>query len=87
MLQATGDCGEQDIRARLSPYGAIAWCNSIDHGRYLVRFLRKEALAAVMASLDGNGWLDGSFRITPYSMDHLTPSIQQDRCGAHGVAH
>lgn len=79
VLQTSSRCSEEELRARLSPFG-LAWCNSVDSGRYLVRFLSQEGLLAAVKTLHGTNWLGEAFSIAPYSVGQLlSGAAQYDR--------
>jgi hypothetical protein len=75
LMQGCGSCSEEELRARLAPYGSIAWCNGVGAGRYLVRFLAKESAAAAIQALDGASLSGCIMKIAPYSVGHL-PGLQ-----------
>jgi hypothetical protein len=79
LLQGCGSCSEQELRARLAPYGSIAWCNGVGDGRYLVRFLTKEGASAATLALDGASLNGSTIRIAPYSVGHMPGLLQGDR--------
>jgi hypothetical protein len=79
MLQGCGGCSEQELRARLAPYGSIAWCNGVGDGRYLVRFLTKEGASAAMLALEGASLNGSTMRMAPYSVGHMPGLLQGDR--------
>lgn len=74
-MQGCGACSEEELRSRLAPYGSIAWCNAVGGGRYLVRFLTKDSVAAASQALDGTSVNGSIMKIAPYCVGHL-PGLQ-----------
>jgi hypothetical protein len=75
LLQASSSCSEDQLQARLAAFGQLAWCNSVDSGRFLVRFLCPDSLEAAVKSLHGSSWLGEPFSI----VGQLLSAGQQDR--------
>lgn len=76
-MQGCDGCSEQELRTKLSPYGPIAWCNSVDSGRYLVRYLSRDGLSAAAQALHGSVWRGNTIRVAPYCIGSLVPAALQ----------
>lgn len=71
-LQASSSCSEEQLQQHLTKFGSLAWCNSIDEGRFLVRFVCPDALEAAVKALHGGSWLGEQFSIVPHAVGQLS---------------
>lgn len=80
MLQASRRCTEEDIKSHLAAHSSVVvWCNSVDPGRFLVRFASKKGLETAVKSLHGSSVHGQPVHITPAAVGQLLS--QQDSSG------
>jgi hypothetical protein len=78
LLQASADSTEAAVSEHLGAHAKLAWCNSVDTGRFLVRFLSSKDLETAADALHGSSWMGEPFTIVPAGQ-LLSGAAQQDR--------